>query len=320
MPAPGTSYDTLTGDFIGTDPTGKLAADSSGVTLGNSGSGVEIDGGATHNTIATSVSSNNGQDGVFITGAGTDFNLLAGDYIGTDVTGTNALANGNDGVVIIDGATSNTVGGTTAGARDVISGNAVLGVDISGSGTSATWSRATTSARRRRHRGLLTASTAWTSSPGRPPTRWAARRPVPATSSPATRFNGVVLGYSGTSDNVVEGRLHRHRPHRHRVHWQRPGRRRHHRRRDRQHDRRDDGRGAATSSPATRRRRADHRLGHVGQRRRGRLYRHRRLPAPTALGNGHDGVDIVAGATSNTVGGTTAGAATSSRAMATTAS
>ena len=66
----GSSNNTLSGDFIGTDPTGKLAVDSSGLTLGNSLSGLEIDGGATHNTVTTTVISNNGQQGVIITGAG----------------------------------------------------------------------------------------------------------------------------------------------------------------------------------------------------------------------------------------------------------
>ena len=77
--------------------------------------------------------SGNTADGLAIIGSAQ--NLVVGDYIGTDDTGAKALANGNDGVVIGGGATANTVGGTTAGARDVISGNAVLGVDITDSGT-----------------------------------------------------------------------------------------------------------------------------------------------------------------------------------------
>jgi hypothetical protein len=132
---PGTSYDTLSGDFIGTDPTGTLSVDSSGVALGNSGSGVEIDSAATHTTISTSVTSNNVHQGVLISGLGTKFNTLTGDFVGTNATGSQGLRNNENGVLITSSASSNTVGGTTAGARDIISGNFENGVVITSSGT-----------------------------------------------------------------------------------------------------------------------------------------------------------------------------------------
>ena len=55
-------------------------------------------------------------------------NVIAGNYIGIDVTGTSALGNGIHGVVI--SAPSNTIGGTTAGARNVIFGNNQAGIRI----------------------------------------------------------------------------------------------------------------------------------------------------------------------------------------------
>ena len=61
--------------------------------------------------------------------------MVAGDFIGTDPNGSWALPN-FEGVVIQNGATDNTIGGTTIGARDVISGNNWEGVHIVGSGTS----------------------------------------------------------------------------------------------------------------------------------------------------------------------------------------
>ena len=89
--------------------------------------------------------------GVWMTGSGTDHNVVAGNYIGTDVTGTIALANAslpvfegegdvNSGVLIDDGASDNLIGtsGHSAddvGQRNVISGNGYDGVDIDGSGT-----------------------------------------------------------------------------------------------------------------------------------------------------------------------------------------
>ena len=62
-------------------------------------------------------------------------NTIAGDWIGTDITGTSALANAN-GVVISMGGSNNTIGGSTAADRNLISGNTTDGVDLTGSGTS----------------------------------------------------------------------------------------------------------------------------------------------------------------------------------------
>ncbi len=127
----GTSANTLTGDFIGTDPTGDYSTGANSMSLGNTGIGVEIDGGATSNSISTSVISNNGQDGVCISGAGTQSNSLAGDFIGTNATGIYPLPNGADGVSITSSASSNTVGGTAVAARDIISFNTGDGVAFS---------------------------------------------------------------------------------------------------------------------------------------------------------------------------------------------
>ena len=102
--------------------------------LGNQGNGVEITGGATGNTIGGTAAGagnvisgqynrNIGAAGVFVGGQGdttTTGNLIAGNLIGTDATGTRA--EGNQNGVWLE-ASGNTVGGTTAGARNVISGN-----------------------------------------------------------------------------------------------------------------------------------------------------------------------------------------------------
>jgi hypothetical protein len=66
---------------------------------------------------------------ITIDGVGTG-TIVQGNYIGTDITGTSALANSWDGIVI--GAANNTIGGTVAGARNLISGNA-NGIRINGS-------------------------------------------------------------------------------------------------------------------------------------------------------------------------------------------
>ena len=136
------------GDYIGTDYTGTVA-------LANGGNGVAIDTGASSNTIgglttkpgtgAGNVISGNIYDGVEITNAGTG-NLVEGNLIGTNAAGTATLGNGSDGV-LISTAPSNTIGGITASARNIISGIALRGIEISGAARRATWSKATMSAR-----------------------------------------------------------------------------------------------------------------------------------------------------------------------------
>ena len=61
--------------------------------------------------------------GVYLTGAGTDFNVIVGNYVGTDAAGTVALANGEGGVLVDNGASANTIGGTSAADRNLVSGN-----------------------------------------------------------------------------------------------------------------------------------------------------------------------------------------------------
>ncbi|MFN8000741.1 MAG: CSLREA domain-containing protein [Acidobacteriota bacterium] len=119
------------GNYLGTDVTGTVA-------LGNNIDGVQlrspsnIVGGTTAGE--RNLISGNTEAGVYIVGAPATGNKVTGNYIGTDVTGTAALGNTLDGVAIQDAA-SNTVGGTTAGERNLISGNARIGVIIAGIGT-----------------------------------------------------------------------------------------------------------------------------------------------------------------------------------------
>ena len=134
----GTNDNVVAGNYIGTDYTGTVA-------IGNL-IGLQIVGGAANNLIGTSgtdvdnaaernVISGNGLEGVRVQGAGTDHNMIAGNYVGTDVSGTTVLGNGANGVRIYAGATNNTIGGSVTGMRNVISANANNGVNISDSGT-----------------------------------------------------------------------------------------------------------------------------------------------------------------------------------------
>ncbi len=64
-------------------------------------------------------------NGITITGGGE--HRLIGDFIGTDIGGTQARANAGVGVVIT-GSNVNTIGGTIAKQRNLISGNTVQGI------------------------------------------------------------------------------------------------------------------------------------------------------------------------------------------------
>lgn len=59
--------------------------------------------------------------------------MIEGNFIGTDLTGTADLGNSFFGV-FLNGAPSNTIGGTTAGARNVVSGNNSSGIRIAVAG------------------------------------------------------------------------------------------------------------------------------------------------------------------------------------------
>lgn len=134
-----TSDSTIEGDRVGTDSGGTTATAYNGSSLGNGIIGVLVDIGSTDNTIggtspaALDIISGNTIYGVYISGASTSGNVVEGDFIGTDYTGTVAVGN-DDGVDVAYGATNNTIGGTTAAARNIISGNSGDGIQLSTSG------------------------------------------------------------------------------------------------------------------------------------------------------------------------------------------
>jgi titin len=121
----GTSHNLVEGDWIGTNATGNAP-------LANPGAGVAISQGASSNTVTGDVISGNSYAGVWISASSN--NVVSGDLIGLGQNGTTAVANAQ-GVELLSGATANTIGGTTAAARNVISANAGDGVRITGSGT-----------------------------------------------------------------------------------------------------------------------------------------------------------------------------------------
>jgi parallel beta-helix repeat protein len=116
-------------NFIGTDPTGTL-------DRGNINDGVTISDGPSESMVggttpaARNVISGNSDTGILVVNA--NGNRIQGNYVGTDKSGTKDLGNTDGGVSMFD-TTGNTVGGTTTTSRNVISGNDLDGIRISGS-------------------------------------------------------------------------------------------------------------------------------------------------------------------------------------------
>jgi parallel beta-helix repeat protein len=121
----------LRNNYIGTDSTGALAA-------GNGGNGISVFANSAQ--VLNNVVSANSASGVYLESS--TGSTIAGNFIGTNAAGsftTDALGaglgNGNAGVFLDFGCASDTVGGATAAARNVISGNANTGITVQTSGT-----------------------------------------------------------------------------------------------------------------------------------------------------------------------------------------
>jgi hypothetical protein len=124
----GTTGNLVQGNFIGTNAagTGAIGNGTGVATEGQSGNVSSHTIGGTAPGARNIISGNNGR-GISIGGT-LSGHLVHGNFVGTDVTGTVAVANVSDGVLINFGSANNTIGGTTAAARNLISGNGGNGV------------------------------------------------------------------------------------------------------------------------------------------------------------------------------------------------
>jgi CSLREA domain-containing protein len=89
-------------------------------------------------TVQGLVINNFTENGILISGAAADGNVIRGNYIGTDSSGNAAAQNALHGVALLNGADDNIVGGTTAAARNVLSGNNGSGVTLDGDAIAVT--------------------------------------------------------------------------------------------------------------------------------------------------------------------------------------
>ncbi len=116
----------VVGSRIGTDESGTTA-------IGNGQFGIQVLLGAHDNRIggeaesARNVISGNA-GGIIFDGVDTTGNMVFGNYVGLDATGTADLGNSSHGITFIGGSHDNHVGATGDGFRNVISGNDGIGI------------------------------------------------------------------------------------------------------------------------------------------------------------------------------------------------
>ncbi len=129
----GSNNHTIQGNWIGLNSTGTAAAANGVKGIFAQNSTGNLIGGTT--AAERNVISGNAEQGIYFDN--TDSSTISGNYIGTnaagtgDVTGTTSNT-AQTGVFLTNGSSGNVIGGTTAGARNVISGNNHYGVEILG--------------------------------------------------------------------------------------------------------------------------------------------------------------------------------------------
>ena len=125
---------SVLGNYIGLAPDGLAALGNGQHGVSCSASNATVGGSAAG---ARNVIGGNTNSGVYGTGGNCRNLLVAGNYIGTDATGTSAVPNAA-GVQLVSG-TSNTIGGGSASFRNIIAGNSGSGILLSTSSLTGTY-------------------------------------------------------------------------------------------------------------------------------------------------------------------------------------
>lgn len=118
----------IQGNYIGTNSQGTAGLGAGGLHVGSDNNLV---GGT--NSGARNVMSGAGYLTIGIIDGPASNNMIQGNYVGLNASGTAALAN-NVGGVLINGQEGNLIGGTTAAARNVIVTTGIAGIRVSGPG------------------------------------------------------------------------------------------------------------------------------------------------------------------------------------------
>lgn len=121
------NYNVLRGNVIGlaSTKTNKLGNLQHGIVIW-SGSFNKIGDGTPS---GRNIISGNFETGILLLGEETKSNVISGNYIGTDFSGTIALGNGLDGIYIYNGV-GNIIGGNSYESGNLISGNGANGITI----------------------------------------------------------------------------------------------------------------------------------------------------------------------------------------------
>lgn len=125
----------VSGNFVGTDRTGNTAVGNGlrGIwVLRTDSTRVGTDSDGIADTFEGNLVSGNAHDGIGV--AFSSFTVVAGNLVGTDVSGTQSLGNARTGVHVWGGS-YNVVGGSTLAERNVVSANGHHGVNIRQSDT-----------------------------------------------------------------------------------------------------------------------------------------------------------------------------------------
>jgi hypothetical protein len=118
----GTTNNSIVNNFIGVSASGAAA-------LGNTSSGVKIEG-APGNAIVSNVISGNGQGGLVIGSGGADNNSIIGNWIGTASNGSGPIPNDAYGIRVYTGGNGNQIGGANPGDGNVVAFNDGDGVIV----------------------------------------------------------------------------------------------------------------------------------------------------------------------------------------------
>lgn len=138
----GARFTTISGNIVGADINGSAAIPNGHAINENTGA-INLRGGAFGNRIGTNgdgsqdaiegnLISGNNLNGIVLWDAATASNIIAGNKIGTDLSGTSALGNHN-GISLFNGPTANRIGTDGNGSsdmaeRNLISGNSGMGI------------------------------------------------------------------------------------------------------------------------------------------------------------------------------------------------
>ena len=114
------------GNIVGMTAVGT----GNGSAVGVTGNGIVITN-ASANIIGGNLISGNKGDGLDLGGVSAAFNVVQGNLIGTDITGTNAAKNNVNGISIVN-SSSNSIGGLIFATANVISCNGGNGIALSG--------------------------------------------------------------------------------------------------------------------------------------------------------------------------------------------